>query len=49
MELGRLEKVDNLRVVWEHEAIHFTPWLAEDDNISILGDSIGIEISVCVK
>lgn len=34
-----------MRVVWRHEAIDFTPWLAEEDNIAILGETIGIEIS----
>lgn len=45
MQLGSLEKIENLRVVWKHEAIDFTPWLSEEDNIAILGDAIGIEIS----
>ncbi len=45
MLLGRLEKIDNLREIWEHEAHDFTPWLAEEDNINMLGDSIGLEIS----
>lgn len=45
MQLGSLKKVEDLRLVWKHEALDFTPWLAEEDNISILGDAIGIEIS----
>lgn len=45
MELGNLEKIEDLRVIWRHEALDFTPWLAEEDNINILGDAIGIEIS----
>ena len=44
--LGRLEEVENLRTVWQHESRDFTKWLAEDENISILSDTIGIEISV---
>lgn len=24
----------------------FTPWLAEDDNIAILGDAVGLDIAV---
>lgn len=43
--LGNLEKVEDLRVIWKHEAADFTPWLADEDNINILGDTIGIEIS----
>ena len=42
-ELGMIEKV-RLRSVWEHEAENFTPWLA--DNISLLGDALGMDIEV---
>lgn len=41
-KLGRLEKVD-LRTVWLSEASDFTPWLADDDNIELLGKAIGLE------
>ncbi|MDQ5936894.1 MAG: hypothetical protein QG574_4234 [Cyanobacteriota bacterium erpe_2018_sw_21hr_WHONDRS-SW48-000092_B_bin.40] len=44
-KLGRLEKVD-LRTVWISESSDFTPWLANDENISLLGESIGIELEV---
>ena len=43
--LGKIAKVD-LRDVWETEDKDFTPWLAEDKNISQLGDAIGIELEV---
>jgi hypothetical protein len=43
--LGQLVKVD-LREVWETEDGDFTPWLAKEENISILGDAIGIELDV---
>lgn len=45
MKLGKLEKVD-LRNVWKHEAIDFTNWLAESENLSLLSDEIGIDISL---
>lgn len=45
MELGRLEKVD-LRNVWKHEALDFTNWLAEPENLSLLSEEIGIDISL---
>lgn len=45
MNLGSLEKIKDLRIVWTHEALDFTPWLAEEENIAILGDTIGIEIA----
>ena len=43
--LGRLEKVD-LRTYWKQEATHFTPWMAEEENITLLGDTIGLELEV---
>lgn len=43
--LGRLEKVD-LRTVWQSEAGDFTPWLGLEDNLSLLGDTIGIELEL---
>lgn len=43
--LGRLTQVP-LRSAWESEASHFTPWLAQPENISILGDAIGIQLEV---
>lgn len=45
MKLGKLEKVD-LRNVWKHEAIDFTNWLAEQENLSLLSEEIGIDISL---
>lgn len=35
-DLGRLEKVD-LYGFWVTVAGDFTPWLAQDDNITLLG------------
>lgn len=43
--LGRLERVD-LRLAWQGEASHFTPWLAQPENIELLGSTIGIELEV---
>ena len=43
--LGRLEHID-LRAHWEREDTDFTPWLAEEDNITLLGDTIGMELEV---
>lgn len=42
--LGRLEYVDNIHSVWKHEALNFTPWLAE--NIDVLGQELGLELTV---
>lgn len=43
--LSRLKKVD-LRKVWEHEALDFTPWIAKEENLEVLSDAINIEISL---
>lgn len=34
----------DLRKVWNHEAYDFTTWLAEEENIELLGNEIGTEI-----
>lgn len=44
-ELGRLERVE-LREVWESESAHFTPWLAQEANIKVLADAIGLDLEV---
>ncbi len=44
-ELGRLIKIP-LREFWEDEAGDFTPWLAREENISLLGEIIGVELEV---
>lgn len=46
MQLGKLEKIDDLRKIWPHEALDFTPWLAEDENLSLLCDAVGIDMTV---
>ena len=45
MKLSKLEKVD-LREVWKHEALDFTNWLAQSENLELLSDEIGIDISL---
>ena len=44
-ELGRLKNVD-LRSHWLNEAADFTPWLASEENIGLLGEAIGLELEV---
>jgi hypothetical protein len=41
--LGRMEKVA-LRQAWPDERANFTPWLAQDENLTQLGESLGIEL-----
>ncbi|MCL2182798.1 MAG: DUF4268 domain-containing protein [Chitinispirillia bacterium] len=43
--LGKFQKVE-LRDFWEDEARDFTPWLAQDENIEILSEAIGIDIEI---
>lgn len=45
MKLGRLEKLD-LRTHWKREATDFTPWLAQEENIQLLSETIGIELEI---
>lgn len=39
--LSKLERVP-VREAWKHEALDFTPWLAEDDNLQALAEALGI-------
>lgn len=43
--LGRLKRVD-LRDVWTSEAMDFTPWLAKAENLTVLADTLGIELEL---
>src|SRR5688572_2308742 len=42
---GTLEPVDPRRC-WPDEARHFTPWLGSHEGIALLGNSLGMELSV---
>ena len=42
---GRLTQIE-LREHWEDEAGDFTPWLAEEENITLLSDSIRMNLEV---
>ena len=45
MKLANLKQV-SLREVWKHEALDFTNWLAKEENLALLSDEIGVEISL---
>lgn len=45
-QLGKLQEVEDIRSIWPDEARDFTPWLAEEENIAILSDEIGVDIAV---
>ena len=40
VSLGKLVEIKDLRTVWPHEALDFTPWLSQDDNIALLADAV---------
>ena len=42
-QLARLERVP-LREAWPNEAGDFTPWLAQPENLRLLGETIGLEL-----
>ena len=44
-DLGRLEKVE-LRDIWITEDQDFTPWLAQEENLSVLADTIGVDLEL---
>jgi len=44
-EIGKLVKVE-LRKLWTGEATEFTPWLSKEENIKLLGDTIGIDLEL---
>ena len=46
VQLGTLEKVKDLRKVWKHEALDFTKWLAEEENLELLGREVGIDMEL---
>jgi hypothetical protein len=41
--LGQLSRVD-VREVWEHEATCFTPWLAREENLQLLAETIDMQL-----
>lgn len=45
MALSKLKKID-LREEWKHEAADFTNWLAQEENLQLLGEEIGVDISL---
>lgn len=43
--LGKLTRVD-LRTAWQYEASDFTPWLAQEDNLAELAETLGMDLRV---
>ncbi len=47
-ELSRLKPIE-LRDIWPNEAADFTPWLAEEENLTLLAETLGIELELEAK
>ena len=45
IELGRLDRI-SLREAWQSEASDFTPWLAQEDNLKLLGETLGLDLEL---
>ena len=45
MGLGKFQAVD-IRSQWKNEEYDFTPWLAEEANIQVLADELGLDLEV---
>ncbi|MGF3067356.1 DUF4268 domain-containing protein [Facklamia sp. P12950] len=43
-KLGRLKEVD-IRKLWAHEQYNFSNWLAKDENIDLLNDTVGLTLT----
>ena len=42
--LGKIKKIDDLRTIWKHEARDFSKWLAQEENLALLSETIGLDI-----
>ena len=45
-KLGRIKRIKNLREIWSKEASDFTRWLAEEENLKLLSDTIGVDLEL---
>ena len=46
INLGKLKEIKDVRNIWPHEALDFTPWLVEEDNLALLANAVGLEITI---
>ncbi len=42
VSLGRMERVDDLRTIWESD--EFGPWLAQEELVALLGELLGLNL-----
>ena len=45
-KLGKMVRITDIRLVWPHEAYDFTKWFAQEENLTLLGDAIDIELGL---
>ena len=44
--LGTIKRISDLRTIWPHEAYDFSKWLAQEENLALLSETIGINLSL---
>lgn len=45
-ELSRLQEEKNLRKIWKEEPKDFTTWLAKDENLELLADTLSLDLEL---
>jgi hypothetical protein len=45
MKLGKMHKVE-IKDLWKGEATEFTPWLVQEENIKLLGETLLLDLEV---
>jgi hypothetical protein len=48
-QLSQLRRVEDLREIWTHEAADFTPWLALPENLSLLSETLGLDLELVAQ
>lgn len=43
---GRIGEIKNLREIWANEASDFTKWLAEEENLNLLSEAVGVDLEL---
>lgn len=44
--LDKMIRIADLRSLWLHEANDFTKWFAQEENLTLMGDAIDIELGL---
>jgi hypothetical protein len=48
-QLGKVDLIEDLRTIWPDEARDFTPWLATEDGLELLGQAIHAKLELVEK